>query len=121
MQPLSINARCAVLLFNPQAGSQKILDGMLGVLELSANQLMLIKMYASNPDLALVSENLHKLNPTNVLQLSMDLPTVSYNKTVVRSFSPEYLLSNVQYKAQAYKDLLTLRKILEHDTSHRSA
>lgn len=120
-EPLVINARCAVILFNPQPSSQKILDGMLSVLQLSSIELMLVKIYSKNADLQLVGDKLEQWNPQTILQLTMDIPAVANTRAVVQTFSPEYLMANVQYKPQAYKDLLTLRKILDHGTSRRIA
>ena len=114
-EPLRINARCAVILFEHE--QQKILDGMLSVLALSAAELMLVRIYAANPDLDLIAKALRQWNPYTVLQLSMDLPVVGFDAELVRTFSPAYLALNPQHKPQAYKDLLTLRKFLHHGTS----
>jgi len=120
-EPLIINACCAVVVFNPQPLADAVLAGMLSVLQLQARELMLVKIHSANPDLALVAYSLKQWQPQTILQLSMDMTIVLDNIPIVRTFSPEFLMANVQHKPQAYKDLLTLRKILDHGTSRRIA
>lgn len=120
-EPLIINARCAVIIFNPQPQADAILTGMLSVLQLQARELMLVKIHSADLDLDLISDTLKQWQPQTILQLSMEMTIVSDNIPMVRTFSPEFLMANVQHKPQAYKDLLTLRKILDHGTSRRIA
>lgn len=121
---IRINARCLVLLFTPQltpaiieVAEQKILTGMLGVLELSPDDLMVVNVYSQNPDLLLITSKLQQWAPYAVLQLTMDLPVLNVATNLVRTYGPNFLVHNPQHKAAAYKDLLTLRKILHHGTS----
>lgn len=123
-QPLRVNARCAILLFYPQLeevivpeAEQKILTGMVSVLELLPEQIMLVKIYSHNPDLELIAQQIQSWSPFAVLQLSMGLPKIQVNAHYVRTFSPAHLQQHVQDKGQAYKDLLSLRKILHHVAS----
>jgi hypothetical protein len=123
-EPLRVNARCVVLLFingmQPEpinTSEQKILNGMLSVLELLPEELMLARIYSKEADLELVAANIQQWAPATVLQLSMELPAINVQMHLTRTFSPEYLMQNVQHKSTAYKDLLTLRKILHHGTS----
>ncbi len=123
-EQLRINARCAVLLFIPDlinsmitAAEQKILTGMLSVLELNRQDLMLVRIYSKQPDLALVATTLQQWLPATILQMDSSVTEINILAPVVRTYSPEYLLLNPQHKPQAYKDLLTLRKILHHGTS----
>ena len=125
-EPLRISARCLVLLFAAQstpqelpAAEQKILTGMLSVLALQPEDLMLMKVYSSAPDLQLVIDTIRQWQPQSVLQLSMDFAELLQDRALVRTFSPADLLVNPQHKPQAYKDLLTFRKLLDHGTSRR--
>jgi hypothetical protein len=119
-EPLRFKARCAVILFtdtqNLSVAMQKILDGMLSVLNLDRTEYMLLKV-AAIADLNAVVAKVKSLQCETVLQLDMQQPALVCAVPVVRTFSPEYLLENTQYKAQAFKDLLTLRNILHHVTS----
>jgi hypothetical protein len=114
-EPLRINARCAVLLF--EHTEKQILDGMLSVLNLIPEEVMLLRAYGDNLDFAQIQEYINQISPYSLLQLSMDLPAIMVNAQLSRTFSPVFLAANPQYKAQAYKDLLTLRNILHHGTS----
>lgn len=121
---LRIHAQCAVLVFIPQESviplsepEQKILDGMISVLNLDPDQLLLVKVYSAEPDITLLENTLQQWHPHTVLQLSMQTAAVQCNAPVTVTFSPQYLLHNAQHKPQAFKDLLTLRNILHHGTS----
>lgn len=112
-------ARCLVITFEPQnPAAEKILTGMLSVLNLPSKDLMLVKIDRTQPDWQLITDKLSQWPSNNILQLSMDIAPVKIkNINIINTFSPEHLLNNPQDKAQAYKDLLTLRKILHHGTS----
>lgn len=111
-----VNSRCLVLLYSPynapvpvQADAQKILTGMLSVLDLSADNIMQATIYGATPDLQAISTIIKQWQPQYILQLDMDLPEFNIGICCVRTFSPQYLLQNPQYKSQAYKSLLSLR------------
>lgn len=117
-QHIRINARCLVLSFYVNEVSiardletQKILLGMLSVLQLEPYQIMQASIYGSEPDLALINSYILDWQPEYILQLSMEFPEVMPQRCV-RTFSPQYLHENKQYKAQAYKTLLGLREML---------
>lgn len=123
-EPVRINARCAVVVFiaqdvesQLQAAEQKILTGMISVLNLSDTQYMLIKIYSQKPDFNLIAETINRWQANSVLQLDMQYDLLACSMPVVRTFGPQYLLQHPEHKAQAYKDLLTLRNILHHGTS----
>jgi len=107
VEPLRINARCAILLFADE--DQKILHGMLSVLELSADQMMLLKV---KQQYKLLLARIESWQPSTVLQLSMDVPALDLSMHVSRTYSPNFLAQNIRYKAEAYKELLSLRKII---------
>lgn len=121
-QQIRINARCLVVLFcennNAVAISKEqktILNGMLSVLELPANDIMLATIYAdsaASPDLRAIAAVIGNWMPQYILQLSMELPELNVGPQCIQTYSPEYLLQNKQYKAQAYKSLLNLRAML---------
>lgn len=111
-----VNSRCLILLSCAhdvpvplQPAAQKILTGMLSVLELPANNLMQATIYGATPDLQSISTIIKQWQPQYILQLDMDLPEFNIGVCCVRTFSPEYLLQNPQYKQQAYQSLLSLR------------
>lgn len=112
-------ARCLVIVFEPQtSAAEKILTGMLSVLNLPSKDLMLVKIDRMQPDWQLITDKLSQWPSNNILQLSMGIAPVKIkNINIINTFSPEHLLNHPQDKAQAYKDLLTLRKILHHGTS----
>jgi hypothetical protein len=118
---IRINALCLVLVYadqEPTAGNpqqQKILYGMVSVLELAANQIMYASIMGPEPDFNIIRAQIALWQPEYILQLSMETPVI-VRQNCVRTFSPAYLLHNPQYKAQAYKTLLGLRATL-HDTS----
>lgn len=121
-EPLRIYAACVVLVFFPQptfttldAAEQKILDGMISVLNLNATQLMVAKVFSVEPDCNLLAHRIAEWQPKTVLQLSMQMPAIQCAAPIVCTFSPQYLLHNAQHKPQAYKDLLKLRKLIDHD------
>lgn len=121
---IRINARCLVLqhtllmpvVLNPQ--QQKILLGMLSVLELSDDQIMHATIVGPQPNPVTIQTNIEQWQPEFILQLGMDMPDIS-RQNWIRTFSPAYLLQNPQYKAQAYKTLLSLRAML-NDESQRN-
>ena len=118
-EPLIINAACAVILFKPKIAAQKILSGMLSVLELPRKEYMIVRINSDKPDLEKINKKLQLWQPMTILQLSMELPVVTHAGNVVITFSPEHLQDNPQDKARAYKDLLSLRNILHHGTANR--
>ncbi len=122
-EPFVGRARCVVILYfvNETAAflnnaEQKILDGMLSVLSLPAEQMMLVRVYGSNPDLALVTSSINEWQPESVLQLSMDIQDAEVSMSYQRTYSPVALLQDPTNKPQAFKDLLTLRNILQNGT-----
>jgi hypothetical protein len=111
-----VNSRCLILLYcdrdtpeTLQPATQKILTGMLSVLELPASDMMQATIYGATPDLQAISITIKQWQPQYILQLDMDLPEFNFGVSSVRTFSPQYLLQNPQSKAQAYKSLLSLR------------
>ncbi len=113
---LRINARCLVLLYSAsytpvplELAAQKILTGMLSVLELAANNIMQATIYGATPDLQVISTIIKQWQPQYILQLDIDLPEFDYGVSCVRTFSPQYLLQNPKCKSQAYQSLLSLR------------
>ena len=114
---IRVNARCLVLMHLPEQPTeldpqeQKILEGMLGVLELQKHELMRVTIYGIEPDLGAIQAKIVEWAPEFILQLDMDLPVVA-QQNCIQTFSPAYLRHNVQYKAQAYKSLLSLRAML---------
>lgn len=117
---IRINSRCLILLYYPHNTPapplpltvQKILTGMLSVLELPEHVIMHATIYGATPDLQAISAIIRQWQPQYILQLDMDLPDFDLGSVCVRTFSPEYLLQNPQYKSQAYKSLLSLREKL---------
>lgn len=125
-QQIHINARCLVLQYSAQdisasyphslsSAEQKILSGMLSVLDLPANDIMQATIYATNPDLVAINAQIAPWRSKYILQLNMELPEVTEHNCI-RTFSPGYLLHNPQYKSQAYKTLLNLRAMLHGGT-----
>jgi len=115
-EQLRVNSRCLVLLYcecdTPvplEPAAQKILTGMLSVLDLSASDVMQATIYGAAPDLQVISAIIKQWQPQHILQLDMGLPEINIGRSCVRTFSPQYLLQNPQYKSQAYKSLLSLR------------
>lgn len=111
-EPLIINAKCAALVFNPEPDNEKILTGMLSVLTLNSEDLMLVKIYSTNPDLASIAQRLQVWQAKNVLQLNMQIPAIPGIAKLIRTYSPDFLANNPEYKPQAYKDLLKLKQQL---------
>ncbi len=114
-----INARCLVVLYfahltqvQMSEAEQKILAGMISVLNLPAEQIMQVNIYSLAPDLNLINKTLAQYRADTVLQLGMDCFPLDL-PNCIRTFSPQYLSQNPQHKAQAFKDLLSLRKILD--------
>lgn len=125
---IRIHARCLVLLYSAQSPAkldqqeQKILQGMLGVLELQPHEIMQATVTGLAPDLQAVKQTISSWEPKFILQLSMELP-VFLGQNCVRTYSPAYLKQNQQFKAEAYKSLLALRsqihgKLTRDTTTH---
>lgn len=117
-QHIRINARCLVLTFaahnspvKKNLEEQKILAGMLSVLQLDSLQIMHATIYGSSLDLPVISSQILEWQPEYILQLNMEFPEV-ITQNCVRTFSPECLQENKLYKPQAYKTLLHLREML---------
>lgn len=113
-----IYAKCLVLLYSDDASApaatQKILQGMLSVLDLAPSQIMRATILSADCTLA-IKQKIQQWAPRFILQLSMEVP--AYNSVnCVQTYSPLFLAQNAQYKPQAYKSLLTLRAML-HGTS----
>jgi hypothetical protein len=111
-----VNARCLVLLYcagdslQPlPLAAQKILTGMLGVLELPDKDIMQATIYGATPDIEAIAGIVKQWRPEYILQLDMDLPELNIGIPCVRTFSPQYLLQNSRSKSQAYQSLLSLR------------
>lgn len=109
---IRINARCLVLLYSAQFPAnldpqeQKILQGMIGVLDLQPQETMRATIYGS--DLQGVAEEISSWQPKFILQLSMELPHF-LGQNCIQTYSPSYLKHNPQFKAEAYKSLLALQ------------
>lgn len=122
-QTIRINARCLIMLHNHlehkdyslSPAAQKILHGMISVLELPVHEQMLAIVNVKTPEINLLQTKIAAWNPLYVLQLSMDLPEIITGKCL-RTYCPEYLAANPQHKGQAYKLLLTLRSMLHGAT-----
>lgn len=111
-ETIRINAKCLILLYSehkpllldPEA--KKIYTGMIGVLQLKAIEMMTAVVYAVDPKY--LDMQIEQWNPEYILQLDKNFPALNRDNCI-QTFSPNYLLQNPKYKAQAYKDLLNLR------------
>lgn len=122
-QQIRFKARCLVLTYADDFDSsmeskaqQTILNGMVGVLELSAIEIMHASIDYNSHDLNAIIAKIQEWQPQTILQLSMEFPILNINIPCIQTYSPKYLLHNKQFKPKAYKDLLNLRAIL-HGTS----
>lgn len=113
------NARCLVLSFKEHndavessSAVSTIFNGMVGVLELSANEFMFATIIGTNPDWTQIIASIVSWQPQTILQLSTDFSIMNIGVPCVQTYSPEHLLQNKQDKSQAYKSLLNLRAIL---------
>lgn len=119
VKPKSV--RCLVVQYCAQntpeinPAENKILQGMVSVLELEEYDLMHVKISSLNPDLSRLHASIDQWRPKYILQLSMELPVLN-RPNCVQTYSPGFLLQNPQYKPAAYKSLLHLRAML-HGTS----
>lgn len=112
---MQVQLRCMALVISDttlKPTEQKILDGMLSVLKLEQDQIQVVHAR----DMQEATQQVNLCRAASVLQLSMDHNIVAGQGKIVRTFSPQFLAENIQHKAQAYKDLLTLRDFL-HGTS----
>lgn len=124
---IRIHAQCLVLLYSQQKTAalqfnpeeQKILNGMLGVLELPSQQIMTAVISAPWPQTSSIELQIQQWQPKYILQLDMLMPKLK-SINCIQTYSPGYLLMNPQFKAAAYKNLLTLRAML-HGTAKRNS
>lgn len=100
-----------------QPAAQKVLTGMLSVLELPESEYKLATLFGNNSSVLQTQLQglIKRWQPKFVLVLDTALPSLNL-PNVVQTYSPSYLQHNSQYKSSAYKSLLTLRAML-HGTS----
>lgn len=123
--PAIFKVKCLVLLpmqksnmkfYDPKVN--KVLTGMLGVLDLAPEELSIAKIYAVDEQLTAqdwqqVLLEVDRFQPKFVLQLDKTGPLGRNDKTWLQTYHPDHLRHNQQDKVAAYHDLLTLKnKIL---------
>jgi hypothetical protein len=104
---------------------EKILTGMLSVLDLAENELSIAKIYARTEQLTeqnwqQVFTEIAVWQPRFILQLDKTAPVCSYPTIVGQTYHPEHLWQNQQDKAAAYKDLLAFKNKLHINDYHHT-
>ena len=126
VSPAIFHVKCLVLLpmqkssiefYDPKVN--KVLTGMLGVLDLTPDELSIAKIHAVNKQLTVqdwqqVLLEVDRWQPKFVLQLDKTAPLCCNDGSWVQTYHPVNLVQNPQDKAATYNDLLTLKnKILQ--------